>query len=167
MPTIVSGKTTYTCLIWSRSILQLAPTDAYGLFVALACLLLVGTSAVSAETNSTDVMALQAIKLSLFPSTKPAKTAYNWAAGTDACGHASCGIPACSASSIDSSSNYLSAATASLPGCSWSGLCCMNWTVTGVSFSHIAPQHRKASHSLPEALGWLQNLQVLEASQQG
>ena len=118
---------------------------------------------VSAQTNSTDAVALNVLKRSLFPASGVALTSYNWTDEADICGTASCGPLACNAQATD----ILTGTAGEVPSCHWGGICCTNWEVTGLSLSSTVPAASASQRSWLEVVGWLQNLQVLQLPQQG
>lgn len=117
----------------------------------------------SAQTNSTDAAALSALKASLFPTTDTALQAYNWTITTDICGMATCGPLTCSIQTI----GILTGSAGEVQNCNWGGICCTDWEVTGISLVGPSSVASALTPGLPEAFGWMRNLEVLQMPKKG
>ena len=146
-------------MAWKQGLLG----HSVGFIAAVFCLLLLHIAGVLAKTNESDALALHQLRKSLLPTTSPAKVAYTWRLTTDICGFATCGATGCRSQVLD---NMTAEGATKLPRCNWSGVCCVDQKVTGLSLSTPASVFVSTNGGLPEALGWMHNLQVLQMSNQ-
>lgn len=128
---------------------------------ALLMLVLQACQAVTAQTSSTDVQALTAIKSFLYPpsTSEDVLGPHNWTTIRDPCGAALCGVSVCRP--------QFSSALYAETRCNWSGICCNNWYVTGISLPPQQSQTRPTLSMFPDAISNMEHLKVLKMAKQG
>lgn len=125
-------------------------------FILQAC------QAVSAQTISTDVQALTAIRNILLPpaTSDDVVLTYNWTTSQDPCGSAFCGVSACTW-------QFSSALYAESSRCNWGGICCDNGYVIGLSLPPRQLQTSPPLATLTDAINSMTNLKLLKMDKQG
>lgn len=129
---------------------------------ALCVLLLQLCQAVSAQTRSTDVQALMAIRNVLLPpaTSDSVQQTYNWTVSLDPCGSAVCGVPACSR-------QLSSALYQGISQCNWSGICCNDWYISGINLPPQQLRRRSPLSLLTDFISSMDNLRFLKMARQG